>query len=410
MNIKYLRITLLFGLFFNLSVFANCDLTQIKDLEKKKDGAVRLFARTGSFENSILNKSKDCATDEIIFDLSQNENMDYFNFVAKMKLAPARYTAYISENDTIGILQYEGLASALDYYLQTNNITFPENQMLKLGGRQTIAVAYSKNTKQIYANNNIIDSNNLTVPNTYEELILLAEQLKSAGVEYPITGVFNNNRDLAIMFVNMYLSLGGELFKNDESPKITIRNKIGIKAIEMIKSVVDYSNPEHLDADDTFIEKNWSDGNSAIGLFWASQYNNLNSDNTSIHMALTLNEGITPASSIWFKGFTVARYVVESEAVAAMNSMIYSFDDISSNSTSEIWINDDLQNNPSAFALNANIEAGVPDYPVSPYVSLLTESIGNAIKQYLIEGGKAKSILKQMEKDYTKLAKELEYR
>ena len=63
-----------------------------------------------------------------------------------------------------------------------------------------------------------------------------------------------------------------------------------------------------------------------------------------------------------------------------------------------------------AFALNANIDAGVPDYPVSPYVSLLTESIGNSIKNYVIEGGKAKSILKQMEKDYTKLAKELEYR
>ncbi|GIR20067.1 hypothetical protein CM15mP35_03280 [bacterium] len=30
--------------------FANCDLTQIADLERKKDGAVRLFARTGTFE------------------------------------------------------------------------------------------------------------------------------------------------------------------------------------------------------------------------------------------------------------------------------------------------------------------------------------------------------------------------
>ena len=34
--------------------FANCDLTQIADLERKKDGAVRLFARTGTFEKNIL--------------------------------------------------------------------------------------------------------------------------------------------------------------------------------------------------------------------------------------------------------------------------------------------------------------------------------------------------------------------
>ena len=410
MNIKYLNITLIFGLIFNLSVFANCDLTQIKDLEKKKDGAVRLFARTGSFETAILEKSKDCSTDEILFDISQSESIEYFDFVTKMKLAPARYTAYVSENDTIGILQYEGLAAPMDYYLQSNNVIFPENQMLKLGGRHTIVVAYSKNTKQIYVNDDIISSNNQSPPSTYEDLLLIAEELKSSGIEYPISGMFNNQRDLAIMFVNMYLSLGGELFKNPESPKITIRNKTGIKTLEMMKSVISYSNPDHFEIDTHSIEENWKDGNSAIGLFWASQYNTLKSDNTSIHGALSLNDGNTPASTIWFKGFTIARYVVESEAVAAMNSMKYSFDDLSSNSNSELWINDELESNPAASGLNANINAGAPDYPVSPYVSLLTESIGNAIKEYLSEGGKEKSVLKQMEKDYTKLAKELEYR
>ena len=410
MNIKFLNITLIFGLIFNLSVYANCDLTQIKDLERKKDGAVRLFARTGSFESAILEKSKDCSTDEIIFDLSQSENIEYFDFVTKMKLAPARYTAYVSENDTIGILQYEGLAAPMDYYLQSNNITFPEDQMLKLGGRHTIAVAYSKNTKQIYINDDILSANNLSVPSTYEDLLLIADELKSSGTEYPISGMFNNDRDLAIMFVNMYLSLGGELFKDPESPKIAIRNKTGIKALEMMKSVSAYSNPDHFEADTTSIEKSWLDGNSAIGIFWASQYSNLKSDNTSIHVALSLSDGYTPASTIWFKGFTVARYVVESEAVAAMNSMKYSFDDISSNSNFELWINNELESNPVASGLNANINAGVPDYPVSPYVSLLTESVGSSIKEYLINGGKAKSVLKQMEKDYTKLAKELEYR
>ena len=410
MNIKFLNTTLIFGLIFNLSVYANCDLTQIKDLERKKDGAVRLFARTGSFESAILEKSKDCSTDEIIFDLSQSENIEYFDFVTKMKLAPARYTAYVSENDTIGILQYEGLAAPMDYYLQSNNITFPEDQMLKLGGRHTIAVAYSKNTKQIYVNDDIITSNNQSVPSTYEDLLLIADELKSAGIEYPISGMFNSDRDLAIMFVNLYLSLGGELFKDPESPKIAIRNKTGIKALEMMQSVSAYSNPDHFEADTASIEKSWSDGNSAIGIFWASQYNNLKSNNTSIHAALSLSDGNTPASTIWFKGFTVARYVVESEAVAAMNTMKYSFDDVSSNSNFELWINSELESNPAASALIANINAGVPEYPVSPYVSLLTESVGSSIKEYLINGGKAKSVLKQMEKDYTKLAKELEYR
>ena len=406
---KLTIITLSFFLIFlTKNIFASCDLTQVKDLERKKDGAVRLFARNGNFEAAILDKANDCATDDIIIDLTQNEKIEYFDFVTKMKLAPARYTAYISENDTIGILQYEGLAAPLDYYLQSNNIEFPQDQMLKLGGRNTIAVAYSKNTKQIYSNDDIINSNNQTVPSTYEDLLSLAEQLKSSGIEYPVTGMFNNDRDLAIMFINIYLSLEGELFKDSESPKIAIRNKIGIKSLEMMKSVIDYSNPELLSSDNATVEKNWTDGNAAIGIFWASQYNELNSDTTSIHMALSLDGAKAPASTIWFKGFTVARYVVEAEAVAAMNTMKYTFDNLV-NSDNEIWVNN-INNNPGASAIMANIDAGVPDFPINPYVSLMVESIGSAIKEFLVDGGKPKSILKQMEKDYTSLAKELEYR
>ena len=389
--------------------FANCDLTQIADLERKKDGAVRLFARTGTFEKNILDKSSDCALDDIIVDLTQQETIEYFDFVNKMKLAPARYTAYIAENDTIGILQYEGLAAPLDYYLQSNNIEFPTDQMLKLGGRNTIAVAYSQNTKQLYANDEIIKSNNLTIPTTYEDLLGILEQLESSGVEFPVSGMFNNNRDLAIMFVNIYLSLGGELFKDSESPKIAIRNKIGIKALETMKAIAEYSNPEHFDADTQALEQNWKDGNAAFGLFWASQYAGLESDSTSIHGALSLEGSNYPASTIWFKGFTVARYVVESEAVAAMNAMKYSFDDQLANSNLELWIKDGFTDSKSA-GLKSNIDNGVPNYPISPYVSLLTESVGGAIKEYLTDGGKAKSVLKQMEKDYTNLAKELEYR
>ena len=79
--------------------------------------------------------------------------------------------------------------------------------------------------------------------------------------------MFNNNRDLAIMFVNIYLSLGGELFKDSESPKIAIRNKIGIKALETMKAIAEYSNPEHFVADTQALEQNWKDGNAAFGLF-----------------------------------------------------------------------------------------------------------------------------------------------
>ena len=68
-----------------------------------------------------------------------------------MKLAPARYTAYIAENDTIGILQYEGLVAPLDYGLQSNNIEFPADQMLKLWKKHGCSCVFTE-YKTAYAN------------------------------------------------------------------------------------------------------------------------------------------------------------------------------------------------------------------------------------------------------------------
>ena len=37
------------------------------------------------------------------------------------------------------------------------------------------------------------------MPSTYEDLLLVADELKSSGIENPISGMFNNQRDLDII-------------------------------------------------------------------------------------------------------------------------------------------------------------------------------------------------------------------
>ena len=60
--------------------------------------------------------------------------------------------------------------------------------MLKLGGRNTIAVAYSQNTKQLYANDEIIKVIILQFQLPMKICSVL-EQLKSSGVEFPVSNV-----------------------------------------------------------------------------------------------------------------------------------------------------------------------------------------------------------------------------
>ena len=130
------------------------------------------------------------------------------------------------------------------------------------------------------------------------------------------------------------------------------------------------------------------------------------------HVALLyFNNSLAPASTLWWKGFTVARYVVESEMMAALYTMIYAFNDdtISDFNDDAIWIVDGYEDEPKAAGLILNEKAGTPSFPVNPYIALLLVSIGSEISDFIINDTKSKKALKKMEKAYIVLAKNLEY-
>jgi len=410
--IKLVTISFFTLFLITTSVLANCDLTVVNDLERKKDGAVRLLARDNDLNNSILNKAKDCEVDDIFVVTSLQKEFDYFPFVQTLKQAPAGFTSFISENDSLGIILYEGLASQLDYYLESNNIEVAENRKIKIDGKKTTAIAFIKDTKHLYYKEDILNKAGIDVPTSYSEVLEAAEIIKSKGIlEYPLGDLYNNEWQLAVQFVNLYLSLDGKLFK-EESAKPIFKNDEGIEALNMMKKYSKFINPELLFGSKETIEESWSSGKIAIGNFWGSQYKNLSTDsNTKTSTALYFNKSVAPASTLWWKGFTVARYVVESEMMAALYTMFYAFNDdtISSFNDDAIWIVDGYENEPKAAGLILNEKAGTPSFPVNPYIALLLVSIGSEISDFIINDTKSKKALKKMEKAYIKLAKNLEY-
>jgi len=405
-------LVILFSICFSSSLYANCDLTQITDLERKKEGAVRLLARDNSLNNFILNKAKECESDGIIIKNTFVEDYDYFPFIQKMKQAPAAYTSFISENDSLGILVYEGLASALNYYLESNGIEIPEEQQIKIDGKKITAVAFSKDTKHLYYNNDILNRVGIQIPTTYKEVIAAAEKIKSEGImEYPLGDLYNNEWELSVQFINLYLSLGGVLFKED-SAKPQFRNAEGIASLEMMKEYSKFINPKLFTGSKEDIERSWTSGNIAIGNFWGSQYNKLSlTSDTKTSTALYFKKSEAPASTIWWKGFTIARYLVEPELIASLITMLHSFnkETIDKNKDDAIWLVKGFEKEEKASGLILNQNAKTPSFPISPYISLLQRSIGNEILDFIINDTKPKKALKKMEKAYKSLAKELEY-
>ena len=55
--------------------------------------------------------------------------------------------------------------------------------MLKLGGRNILQLHIHR-IQNNFTNDEIIKSNNLTIPTTYEDLLGILEQLKSSGVKF----------------------------------------------------------------------------------------------------------------------------------------------------------------------------------------------------------------------------------
>ena len=230
-------------------------------------------------------------------------------------------------------------------------------------------------------------------------------------MQYPLGDLYNDEWQLTVQFINLYISLGGELFKKD-SAKPTFRNKQGIAVLEMMKSYSKYINPNLLSGSREDIENSWNSNEIALGNFWASQYKNLSVNSTTkTAQAPYFKNSPNPASTMWWKGFTVARYVVESEAMAAIYTMLHAFNDdvINEKKDELIWITEGYENEPKAEALLLNERAKTPSYPINPYITLFQKSVGSAILDFIINDTKAKKTLKKMEKSYKELAKELEY-
>ena len=170
---------------------------------------------------------------------------------AALEANPALYQIGGVSNGTLVPLMNQGTIRPLDDLVAKHGQHLRPNQLIRIDG-QTMAIAMMVNTQHLMYREDILNDLGIAVPTTYDEVLAAAETIRQAGVvEYPLGGTLKTGWNIAQEFVNMHLGMGGAFIDSENRP--TINNEMGLAALEMMKRLTAYMDPEYLVSDSTYV-------------------------------------------------------------------------------------------------------------------------------------------------------------
>ena len=172
-------------------------------------------------------------------------------------------------NGTITPLVNEGTIRPLDDLVAKYGQDLSPNQLIRIDGK-IMAIAMMVNTQHLQYRADILKDLAIAVPTTWDEVLAAAEKIKEAGVvDYPLGATMKSGWDLGEDFINMFYGYGGQLVDENNMP--TVDNEAGIKALETMKAITAYLDPEYLVSDSTYVQQQFQQGKIAIANLWASR-------------------------------------------------------------------------------------------------------------------------------------------
>ncbi|MEM6371254.1 MAG: extracellular solute-binding protein [Pseudomonadota bacterium] len=318
-------------------------------------------------------------------------------------------------NGSIVPLLNEGLIRPLDDLIAEHGSSLQPTQLIKVNG-QTMAVAFMANSQHLFYRKDILEKAGLTPPTTYEEVLAAAKAIEDQGImQDPLTLNTAVGWHLGEEFVNMYNGFGGEFFKAGTAEP-SINNETGVATLEMLKSLVAYSNPDYLTFDGNTTNALWSSGEAALAIQWGSRADQMMDgqsidvvkENTVVAGMPTVAGGATPASTLWWDGFSIAANISDEEAEASFIAMVNGIQPalLEEHADKAIWLLNGYTPGPAAIGVIENAKRGTPAYPMLPYMGLLHGVLGNELGDFLQGRETAEQALADVEASYLQQAKE----
>lgn len=389
------------------AAYAGCGVTA---------GRVNIVGNEFPAIHTVVKGAEACAGDGVTVTANLTADHQKIN-LAGMQGDPAEYTSAIIANSSIVALINADVLRPLDDLIAKHGQDIPQSNLITIDGK-VMAVAFMANAQHLAYRKDVLEQIGVEPPKTYEELLEAARMIREKGImENPVGGAYKAGWDLAQEFVNMYIGYGGEFYKPGTA-EVAINNAQGIAALEMLKSLTEYMNPDYLTHDSNATGAEVEAGNVALMNFWGSRMGKLMDDegadevvytNLAVAGPLTVGDGIIPATTLWWDGWTVAKNISDEDAEATFLAM--------KNGTSPgilneetmgqaVWMIEGYTPGPVNDGVFAAIKASAKPYPMLPYHGLLHTALGDNLSDYLQGKESAEAALTDAEAAYTTAARE----
>ena len=328
------------------------------------------------------------------------------------------YTAAILANSSIVKMLNDDVIRPLDDLVAKHGAGLQPSQLIKIDGK-VMAVAFMANAQHLMYRSDVLADLGISVPTTYEEMLAAAEKIRSAGVmENPVGGAYAAGWNLAQEFNNMFLGYGGSHFKAG-SAEPNVNSEAGVNALNMMKALSEYMNPDFLTHDSNATNAEYRAGNIALLNMWGSRAASQTTtegvtdavkNGHAIAGTMTVGGGSIPASTLWWDGWSVSKNISDEEAeasfLALMNGIRPNLMADEAIRTQAVWLIEGYQPTDAAIGVFEAAKMGTTPYPMLPYMGLLHSALGAELGDFMQGKESAEQALADIEAAYIAAAKE----
>ena len=377
-------------------------------------GTVSILGNDFPALQAIAAAAQACAGDGVT--VSANLTREHRDLqVPALTANPAQYSVAVVANGSLVPLLNADLVRPLDDLVAAHGQGLRDSQLIRVGG-QIVAVAFMANAQHMFYRADILEQAGVQPPTTLEEFLAAAEAIRAQGImQHPVAIVSGAGWNLGQEFNNLFLGFGGQFFQPGSAAP-AINSPAGVAALEALRALTSYSDPDYLTFDSNAVQARWESGQVALALLWGSRAAGVldAEGSTPEVVAATRLAGAPvvaatgrPATTLWWDGFTIARNVSDADATASFQAMMAALApaNVTANSALAVWLAEGYQPTPAATGVTESVARGAAPYPMVPYIGLMHTALGENLAAYLQGTATAEETLATIEAAYITAAR-----